>query len=64
MEVDDNLDAVRACPRDGLLQVGQLTSDVGLAGSDLERPVSDRDADVVKSECYGTISAGQTRTTL
>ena len=48
VEVDDNLQAMVARPCDGLLEVGELAGAVRLAGACFERPVPDRDADVVK----------------
>ena len=50
MQVDDNLKSVVARPGNSLLQVGQLTADVWLAGADFKRPISDWDADMVQSE--------------
>ena len=49
MEVDDNLQSVVARPGDSLLEIGQLTGAVRLAGANFERPISDWDTDVVQS---------------
>ena len=48
MEVNNDLKPVRARPSNGLLEVGQLARNVRLPRTDLERPVSDRDANVVQ----------------
>ena len=49
VQVNDDLDPVVACPCYGFLEVGKLAGDVGLAGADVERPISNGDADMVQS---------------
>ena len=49
MKVNNNLEVVVARPGYGLLQIRQLTRDVGLSGADIECPVADRNPDVVET---------------
>ena len=49
MQVDDDLEAVVARPADGLEEVRQLPRDERLSIRNLERPVPDRDPDVVQA---------------
>ncbi len=47
MQVNDNLQAMVPGPSYCLLKVWKLTGNIRFTGSNLERPVSDGDADVV-----------------
>lgn len=49
VQVDDNLQAMVARPRNGLLEVGQLAGDVGLSRTRLKGPVADGYTDMVQS---------------
>lgn len=55
MQIYNHLEAVVPCPSDCLLEVRQLTSDVRLSWSDLERPIANGNADMIQSR-RGTIS--------
>lgn len=49
MQVDNDLEAMVPSPSYSFLKVGKLAGDVWFARADFERPVSDRDTDMVQS---------------
>jgi hypothetical protein len=50
VEIDDNFEIVSRCPSDGLKEVVMLSRDVWFTGTNVIRPIPDRDPHVVESK--------------